>query len=347
MATDAHSIPAPPAGPVPFEDVKAGLATLLPEQDREEKKKELLSTLPSKTGAYTTGYCYKGFWLSELVVQGVAALEQRFQPRPDDVIVASLPKCGTTWTISLTVATMVRRAYPPTAADHPLRRLNPHQCLPFLEGLFAGGEEGMLDALPSPRLINTHMPLAFIPRATPLGNGGRGCKVVYVCREPKDMVVSLWHYIQRISPQTTFRQTFDSACDGTTPWGPFWDHFLGYWGASITCPDNVLFMWYEKMLREPIESVKRLARFVGQPFSAAEVEANIVRDIVELCSLENLKSMDANKTGHVNPHFKFPREALFRKGIAGDWKSHMTMEMACRIDDIMADKFRNTGLTFQ
>ncbi|GJN05981.1 hypothetical protein PR202_ga23662 [Eleusine coracana subsp. coracana] len=194
--------------------------------------------------------------------------------------------------------------------------------------------------------MNTHMPVDFIPRATPAG-GGRGCKVVYVCREPKDMVVSLWHYMRRLTPDLPFQDLFDAACDGTTPYGPFWDHFLGYRGASIAWPDNVLFMFYEEMLRDPVQSVRRLACFVGQPFSAAEEEPGVVRDVLELCSLENLRSMEPNKTGYMNPHFKFPREALFRKGIAGDWKNHMTMEMARRMDEIIAHKFHHTGLTFQ
>jgi hydroxyjasmonate sulfotransferase len=57
--------------------------------------------------------------------------------------------------------------------------------------------------------------------------------------------------------------------------------------------------------------------------------------------------MEANKTGYVNPQSKLPRESLFRKGVAGDWKNHMTMEMASRLDQIVADRFRHTGLSFQ
>jgi hydroxyjasmonate sulfotransferase len=165
------------AGPVPFEDFKAGLPASASEQQREaEKDDELFSMLPSKMLGDSKLCCYKGFWLSEVFLKGAVALEHRFAPPPDDVIVASLPKCGTTWVIALTVATMVRRVYPANAVDHPLRRLNPHQCLPFLETLFSDGKEAMLDALPSPRLMNTHMPLDFIPRAV----GSQGCKVVYV-----------------------------------------------------------------------------------------------------------------------------------------------------------------------
>ena len=230
MATGDSSVQ---VGPVPFKDVEddGDMVTALPERPSEEHV-GLVSALPCCTIADMKLRCYQGFWLREGLVPAAAALQRRFEPRPSDVIVASLPKCGTTWLVALAFATLARRAYPPGAADHPLRRLNPHQCLPFLEGLFAGGREGKLDAL------------------------------------------------------------------------------------------------------------------VGLPFSAAEEEGGVVGGIVELCSLDSLRGMEANKAGYVDPRIKFPREALFRKGVADDWKSHMTPEMARRMDGVAADKLRATGLAF-
>ncbi|CAL5052193.1 unnamed protein product [Urochloa decumbens] len=288
-------------GPVPFKDVEndADTVTTAPERPSEEHA-GLVASLPCYTVAGMSNLklrLYQGFWMPE----GLS---------------------GTTWLVALAFVTLARGAHPPGAADHPLRRLNPHQCLPFLERLFAGGREGKLDALPSPRLMNTHMPLAVIPGAVPAG------KVVYVCREPKAMVVSMWHYFRRLYPELSLAEAVDIACDGTMPFGPFWDHILGYWCAAAAWPETVLFLRYEEMLRDPDESVRRLARFVGLPFSVAEEEAGVVGGIVELCSLESLRGMEANRTGFVSPQFKFPREALFRKGVADDWRSHMTPEMA-------------------
>jgi hypothetical protein len=184
------------------------------------------------------------------------------------------------------------------------------------------------------------MPHAVLPRAP------GGFKVVYICREPKDAAVSLWHFRRSAQPELPFSDTFESICNGDSTYGPFWEHVLGYWRASAACLEQVLFLRYEELLRDPAENVRRLARFVGMPFSEAEEEAGVVRGIVELCSLESLRSMEVNQKGLMNG-LGFPRKALFRKGVAGDWANHMTPEMARRMDEVVADKFRGTGLTFQ
>ncbi|CAN6178562.1 unnamed protein product [Urochloa humidicola] len=358
MATSGSRV-----GPVPFKDVEddGDTVTAIPEISSEEHAGPVVA-LPCYTitgMSNMTLRLYQGFWIPEGLVPAAAALQSRFAPCPSDIVVASLPKSGTTWLVALAFATAARRVHPPDAADHPLRRLNPHQCLPFLEILFAGGREGKLDALPFPRLMNTHMPLAVIPGAVPgrvrlqgvEGHGrvleGDGCRVVYVCREPKAMVVSAWHYFRRLYPELSLAETVDMACEGTMLFGPFWDHILGYWRAAAAAPENLLFLRYEEMLRDPVGNVRRLARFLGMPFSAAEEEAGVVRGIVELCSLDSLRGMEANRTGFVGPGLKIPREALFRKGVADDWRTYMTPEMAHRIDGVVADKFRGTGLAFQ
>ncbi|KAF6992163.1 hypothetical protein CFC21_009183 [Triticum aestivum] len=339
-------------GPFPFADVEAdsGLVSDVPEQLPEEHADaDLVSALPSAPMAMGLSNLrlYKGFWLPEWSVPAAVALQRRFEPRRDDVIVASFPKSGTTWVNALTFATMARRAYPAADAGHPLLRLNPHQCIPFLEGLLGSRRgEAKLEALPSPRLMNTHMPLAMMPRTAAPPPGGGGCKVVYVCREPKDMVVSRWHFHRRLHPELPFADVFEAVCSGAVAYGPAWDHMLGYWSASTARPDSVLFLRYEDLLRDPAEHVRALARFVGLPFSGAEEDAGVVDDIVKLCSFGHLKNLEANKTGNLNPMLPIPRDALFRKGVAGDWANHMTPEMARRLDEIVADKLHAVGLAF-
>ncbi|EEC80335.1 hypothetical protein OsI_22397 [Oryza sativa Indica Group] len=322
-----------PVGPVPFEDVDGELPASerpAPEgiDDGDDHLADMVSSLPSKmeVNLPLKLRLYRGFWLAEIHVPAAVALRRRFVPRPDDVIVASLPKCGTTWLIALTFATMARHVHhPPTSApasasSHPLHRLNPHQCLPFLEG----------------RRGQT--------RRTPLS-------------APHQHAYATRYTTERhLMPDVSFAETLESYRDddgGAKIYGPFWDHILGYWHASTSShastevPDNVLFLRYEELLRDPAGNVRKMARFVGLPFSEAEEEAGTVEAIVELCSLDRMRGFEANRTGYVDAQRKIPRETLFRKGVVGDWVNHMTPEMARRVDDIVADKFSGTGLTFK
>ncbi|EER99682.1 hypothetical protein BDA96_02G387100 [Sorghum bicolor] len=332
-----------PSGPVPFTEVDDGT---VPEHTPKEEFGDLVASLPRREQSILELRLYQGFWLPEHWVPGTIVFQRRFTPRPDDVILASYPKCGTTWLKALAFATAARTAYPPSDAGHPLRRMNPHDCIPFIDEIFAGGEDAKLDALPSPRLMNTHLPYALLPASVVTATGG--CRVAYVCRDPKDMVVSLWHFLRRTKPDLSFADTFESVCDGTVAAGPVWDHVLSYWRASVATPDRALFLKYEDLLRDPAGNVRRLAEFMGCPFSAAEEAAGNVAAVVELCSFDEMKGLEVNRPGGgtAGKYRAMPRDAFFRKGVAGDWANHMTPEMAARLDQIFRDKLQGTGLAF-
>ncbi|VAH18956.1 unnamed protein product [Triticum turgidum subsp. durum] len=245
------------------------------------------------------------------------AMQRSFAARPGDVVLASVPKSGTTWLKALMFATMARAACPPASPAHPLRRLNPHDCVPLMDRLFAVGREAVLDALPSPRLM-----------------------------DPKDMVVSLWHFVNGAQPDISLQEMYETVCEGTSNGRPFWDHILGYSRASNAEPNRVLFLTYEQMLQDPLDKVRKLAQFLERPFSDTQEEAGVVAEIVELCSLKILKNLEANKKGSQGVFFKFSHDSYFRNGVVGDWVNHFTPEMAKRLDAICKEKFRGSGFTF-
>lgn len=329
--------PGAAVGPVPFKD-GTGAAVPLP----------AISTITSRPSdpKLWVRY-YQGTWVLDIHLPGVVSIHQgSLTPRRGDVILASPPKCGTTWLKALAFATMARGVYPPAPApgchaEHPLLRLNPHDCVPFLEMLFSAGQGSKMEALPSPRLMATHMHHSLLPASI---SNNPDCKIVYICREPKDMLVSLWHFARRMDlSDTSFSDVLEAACEGMSVNGPFWDHVLGYWNASKASPETVLFLRYEEMLRDPVGSVKKLAHFVGQPFSPAEEEAGVVTDIVRLCSFDKMKNLEVNKAGSRAP---LGNDRYFRKGRVGDWVNYMTPDMARRLDAIVEEKLRGSGLSF-
>jgi Sulfotransferase domain len=167
------------------------------------------------------------------------------------------------------------------------------------------------------------------------------CRLVYICREPKDVVVSLWHMIAKfewVENQFPFNQVLELFCEGRVPNGPVWDHVLEYYMESLQRTHKILFLKYEEMMKDPIDGVTRIASFVGCPFSEEEVKDGVVKEIVDFCSFNKLKDYDANKKG-TNDYF-------FRKAVVGDWKNYLTTEMSNKLDEIIKEKFRNSGFTY-
>lgn len=75
---------------------------------------------------------------------------------------------------------------------------------PFLEYPFPG--LSTIEKMQSPRLIKTHLPYYGLPETS--GNA----KIIYVTRNPKDVVVSYYHFA-RMFTMFNFVGTFDDFLD--------------------------------------------------------------------------------------------------------------------------------------
>ncbi|KAG2251993.1 hypothetical protein Bca52824_082129 [Brassica carinata] len=284
-------------------------------------------------------YNYQGCWYRNFALQAVIDFQRNFKPTDTDIILASYPKSGTTWAKALTVA-LLERSVGGSCNNHPLASGSPHMLVPFFElDLYRKSPEPDLTKFPSsPRVFSTHMPLHTLRQ--PLMNAP--CKIVYMCRNVKDVLVSRWHFYAKMAKKEVERSDLESMvesfCRGVHYFGPFWDSVLSYWRGSLEDPEHVLFMKYEDLKAEPCAQVMRLAEFLGCPFSQEEKRGGSVEKILELCSFGNLSSFDVNHTGTHN--------IFFRKGEVDDWKNHLTTEMQKKIDMVIQEKFQGSGLEF-
>ncbi|KAM0856999.1 hypothetical protein ACQ4PT_048766 [Festuca glaucescens] len=315
--------------------------------DGEEGDSQLLSTLPTMQGMWKPFFLYRGCWLTPRSVTSVALVQSQFTPRPDDVFLATYPKCGTTWLKALAFAVANRSRHPVGDHAHPLLTTHPQDLVPFLELPHRDAHPvADLDALPSPRLLSTHMP----PSLLPPGVSALGCRVVYLCREPKDVFVSTWHYMNKVGEgfHIDMDASFELFCEGMSLYGPLWEHYLGYWNQSVAEPDRVLFLKYDEMMADTSKHVRMLAEFLRVPFTDEKVSGGAMEEIVSLCSFETLKSLPVNSSGVSDRIGGMPMEnsAYFRTGKVGDWKTHLTAEMAKKVDCVVEEKLRGSGLTF-
>ncbi|XP_071741141.1 cytosolic sulfotransferase 16-like [Rutidosis leptorrhynchoides] len=284
-----------------------------------KKHAQLITELPKTIGWSTEElFLYQGYWLPEDALLGVMFLQHHFKPRSTDFILSSFMKSGTTWLRSLMFSIQNRSTF--DFNDHPLLQKGPHEIFPSLD--FPTTTNKVQDCSNnSLRLFATHYAHSLLPSS--ITNPSSGCKLVYVCRDPKDVM-------------------------GVLTYGPYWDHVLGFWKASLDSPNNIFFLKYEGIKREPEVIVKRLGEFMGVPFSVDEEENGMIEKIVKFCSFEHLKNLEVNKNGSylAGLGYEMWNKSYFRRGEIGDWKNHLTPEMQQRIDGIIKEKFKGSGFTF-
>ncbi|KAJ8536994.1 hypothetical protein K7X08_035395 [Anisodus acutangulus] len=306
------------------------------EHDDEYKKddqsdSDMLLTLSKEKGWITEYlYQYKSFWFTPSAIKGIKRAQQCFKAQPTDILLVTFPKSGTTWFKALIFSLMNRDRF--DLASHHLLTNGPHDCIPFLEAIIqdeTSYQDYRISCLPC-CLLATHVPYSLLPTSVM----SSGCKIVYVFRETKDVLVSNWHYMKKIRlkelPSFPIEDAHDLFRKGISHFGPFWDHVSGYWKVCLENPDKVLFLTYEDMKKDPIVCLTKLAKFLDKPFRLEEEREEVVHEIVRLCSFENLSSLDVNQTGvqYFSPQFAVENRHFLRKGQVGDWRNHLTVEMA-------------------
>ena len=93
----------------------------------------------------------------------------------------------------------------------------------------------------SPRTFKSHLPTRFLPDGF-----NKTAKVVYVVRNPKDIVVSYYNFFKS-AIEDEFIGSLDDAVDlfveGKTVFGPYWEHMNEY-----TQLENVHIIHYEDLI---------------------------------------------------------------------------------------------------
>ncbi|KAK5834442.1 flavonol 4'-sulfotransferase-like [Gossypium arboreum] len=136
--------------------------------------------------------------------------------------------------------------------------------------------------------------------------------------------------------------------EGVSLYGPYWDHVLGYWKASLEHSDKLMFLKYEEPVEDTVLYLKKTAKFMGYPFSPEEQQQGVPENIVQMCSFENLSGLEVNKTGkhcERQGNLGFENNIFFRKGKLGDWKNHLTIEMAQHLDQRTMQKLSGSSLS--
>ncbi|XP_027911935.1 cytosolic sulfotransferase 15-like [Vigna unguiculata] len=311
------------------------------------EEENLLLSLPKEKGWVAQHlYLFQDFWYPSNFIEGVINFQKHFQAKDSDVIVATVPKSGTTWLKALTFSIINRQRFS-SSHNHPLLTSNSHELVPPLEFIFhvdnIPDKLSDLSNMTEPRVFGTHVPFPSLPKSIKESN----CKIVYICRNPFDTIVSLWIFANKNNPlnELTIEETLEKYCKGILGFGPTWEHMLGYWKESIANPNKVLFLKYEELKENANFYVKRVAEFLDCPFTEEEESNGVIESIINLCSLEKMKNLEVNKAGTFCGNFE--KKYLFRKGEIGDWVNYFSQAMIEKLSKTMEEKLGGSGLSFK
>lgn len=249
---------------------------------------------------------------------------QHYRAAPGDVFVATYPKCGTTWTQYIVY--LLFNDGRPLPAGRKIEEVFPH-----LEEV---GAEAV-SALPTPRLIKTHLPLG----RTPWNDAAR---YLYVARNPFDCAVSFYHHTRGFVKHYDFaagewNTFFECFLRGEVDFGDYFDHLSSWWPRR-TAP-NALFLAYEDMLADPAAAAVKIGRFVGGRAAKAVERADVVARVVEHSSFASM-SRDQHRWSSARPA---DMPEFVRKGVVGDWQNHFSREQARRLAAKLRVRMADTG----
>jgi hypothetical protein len=235
------------------------------------------------------------------------ALASAFDFRPDagDVVLATYPKCGTTWMQHILY--MLFNDGEEIPEDKSVRELVPH-----LEEM--GAE--FVRALTPPRLIKTHL-----QRLDSIFD--KAARYVVVFRNPFDCAVSFYHHTRGFVRHYDFAEgSFEDYLAvftaGEVDFGDYFEH-VDSWLSEIRSA-NVFWTTFERMKSGLDTEIARLAQFLGGRAGAA-AEDSVLRERIVSASSFSSMAKNQQRWSSARPE---GMTAFVRKGIVGDWSTHFT-----------------------
>ncbi|XP_062859329.1 sulfotransferase 1B1-like isoform X2 [Trichomycterus rosablanca] len=265
------------------------------------------------------------------------SLISAFQPDPSDLLIATYPKAGTTWTqeiVDLLLhdgdAEVCKRA--PTAVRIPCLEI--HFPPPVPSGLDA------LKTMKPPRVIKTHLPIQLVPK----GFWENNCKVIYVARNAKDNLVSYYHFdrMNQTQPEPgPWDQYIHKFMRGKLSWGSWYDHVKGYWREKEN--RNILYLFFEDIKENPRQEILRIMHYLD-----LSLPDDIINKIVQLTSFEVMKDNPmTNYTFIPKTMLDSSISPFMRKGEVGDWINHFTPAQSEMFDEDYTKQMADVDIPFR
>ena len=241
---------------------------------------------------------------------------------PDDVVIATFPKSGTTWLQQICHGLRSRGDM-----DFPEITF----AVPWIERGHLFGIDASAPQRFAPRVFKTHLEYA---------NLAKGARYVHVIRDPKDVLVSYYRFLGQgvLDPAAIpidvfaeiwlFADLLAEPGSADVPLCPhlynYWRHLLDWWQARERAP--VLTLAYENLQRDLQGHVARVAEFIGVDADAQLLD--LVTHQATFAFMAEHRTQFSDRIPQTEIRFSKVVE-----GAVGSHRTHVDAALAKRIDD--------------
>lgn len=246
-----------------------------------------------------------------------------FQFRPDDIIIATYAKSGTTWMQQI-VAQMMFNGDPDLAVA---------EMSPWLDLRVPPKDVKLplVEAQTHRRILKTHLPvdaLVYSPKA----------KYIYIGRDGRDVMWSMYNHHANgnqayyaalndtpgrvgpplLPPPADIRQYWLEWMDKDGyPFWSFWENIRSWW--QIRELPNLLLIHFNDLKCDMPGEMRRIARFLDIP-----IDETRWPDIVEYCTFDWMKKNATRSVPLGGAFWDGGAETFINKGINGRWADTLT-----------------------
>lgn len=255
---------------------------------------------------------------------------EKFVIRDLDVLVISYPKSGTVW---------MQEIIPPLLNGGdltPVESIPNWDRVPWLEEKRLAL---MADKLSPPRAMVSHMPYHLMPASFHSSKA----KVIYIARNPKDILVSSYYFHQManfLDDPGTFEEFTDKFLAGQVFFGKWTDHVKSWRNTDLG--DRILYITYEELIQDLRGVLSRILHFLGR-----EMSEDALDRVTEHCLFKNMKSNQMSNYSLVPQNLMDSNKSPFlRKGISGDWKNHFNPTLEDKFNTAIRTEMEGSGIKF-
>lgn len=254
-----------------------------------------------------------------------------FQMRPDDIVIATYPKCGTTWTQRVVDLLVFQNTDARPIMDNSVW-LDARIFAPHAENL------ATLEAQKHRRFIKSHLPFDALPIYDTV-------KYVHVARDGRDAFLSWHNHVRGFTPEAKMKvgmivmndpdlpkdgpleapedpqlmyQGWIAQAEAEPRTGPgadlsYFDFEMTYWRERAR--KNLLLVHYADMKADLEGEMRRISDFLEIDTPDARL-----KELAKAAQFEAMKAQGPALLPHIGEHFDKGSERFLNRGVNGRWR---------------------------